>query len=570
MTESSNPSRSESRIIQTLSCNTCKTRKRKCNKQRPKCSLCSSKNLTCEYPDSTSSPRQRHARSQSHVPSYPSPITTSTTTPEQLVSRTNVSLPLNSIFLPSPQDVVPEPVPLHAPLVATNFPAVLYLDSKLAQQFQIEIPQPTTFVSPEISRLLGPRSRWETIAANFFKDTHLWMPIVSKKRFYEHLAGVSCDNQLRSDYALIILCMNLMLWVPGASDPRSSAYLAAKHLYLDLELHGVVSIQVLQANVLLTTFEYGHAIFPSAKISLEACVAYGKLLAINWEAERVKKPFDWVDVEEQNRLWWSIVLLDRVLSIGYTRRPFLTAEALGDVNLPSDDHAWDQGIKPFMPQKKVGDPLSLPDQGIGRFALAAETVRILGQVHSHITAETFGDRLHSEEALLLDSTLRALENIVESEGAQHNSSVMNQATMCSISISMLHEAHASRNTEMSPYFKDNHRVHEANVILAEARKHMTDLPRVKPVHACIKETSPFISLPLYHYARANLRLYQEGGSQETWDRWVANKQTLRDFDARWKAAGELLNLHPKMVGSLRELGAYLRILEAREMSSTQD
>jgi hypothetical protein len=137
------------------------------------------------------------------------------------------------------------------------------------------------------------------------------MPIISKKRFYEHLAGLSCDNQLRSDYALLILCMDLMLWAPGAQDPRSSAYLAAKHLYLDLELQGVVSIQALQAHVLLATYEYGHAIFPSANVSVEACVRYGELLGINWEAEQVKKPFDWVDVEEQNRLWWSIVLLDR-------------------------------------------------------------------------------------------------------------------------------------------------------------------------------------------------------------------------------------------------------------------
>jgi hypothetical protein len=271
----------------------------------------------------------------------------------------------------------------------------------------------------------------------------------------------------------------------------------------------------------------------------------------------------------------------------------LTADALGDVNLPSDDHAWDQGvrlqylpgdashdangfqIKPFRPQKKVGDPQSLPGQGIGRFALAAETVRILGQVHNHITAATFGDRLHSEEALLLDSALRALENVVESEGAQHNLSVMNQATMCSMyesfflswnianmysSISMLHEAHASRNTEMSAYFNDNHRVHEANDILAEARKHMIDLPRVKPVHACIKETSPFISLPLYHYARANLHLYQKDGSQETWHRWIANKQTLRDFDARWKASGKLLNMYLRMVGNLHEIRSVFKDL----------
>jgi hypothetical protein len=57
-------------------------------------------------------------------------------------------------------------------------------------------------------------------------------------------------------------------------------------------------------------------------------------------------------------------------------------------------------------------------------------VRVLGQVHNHVTSDAFGDKLHGEEALLLDRALRALESVVVSEGNQHNLSVMNQATMC--------------------------------------------------------------------------------------------------------------------------------------------
>jgi hypothetical protein len=141
------------------------------------------------------------------------------------------------------------------------------------------------------------------------------MPIVSKKRFYEHLAGLSFDNQLRADYALLILCMDLLIWVPGEQDPRTRAYSAAKHIYLDLEMQGIVSIQALQAGVLLATYEYGHAIYPSASTSVEACVRYGQLLGINWEAKTAKKPFGWVEAEEQTRLWWSIVMLDRYVHL---------------------------------------------------------------------------------------------------------------------------------------------------------------------------------------------------------------------------------------------------------------
>jgi hypothetical protein len=104
---------------------------------------------------------------------------------------------------------------------------------------------------------------------------------------------------------------------------------------------------------------------------------------------------------------------------------------------------------------------------------------------------------------------------------------------------MLHEAHASKNTDLSVYFNETHRIHEANVVLAGARGNMPELVHVKPVHICVKETSPFISTLIYYFGSANLRLYQKEGTQETLDKWVLSKKTWREFDDRWKACGKL-------------------------------
>lgn len=136
------------------------------------------------------------------------------------------------------------------------------------------------------------------------------MPIISKSSLYEHISAPS--GQLRSDYALLVLAMDLICWVPENDDPKTPAYLAAKSFYLDLEIQGVVSLQVLQAEILIALFEFGHAIFPSAAISIEACVRYGCALGINWDAKfPAKRPFSWVAGDEQNRVWWAIVILDR-------------------------------------------------------------------------------------------------------------------------------------------------------------------------------------------------------------------------------------------------------------------
>jgi hypothetical protein len=139
------------------------------------------------------------------------------------------------------------------------------------------------------------------------------MPIISKKSFYDHIHDHS--GQVRSDYGLLLLAMSLICWIPeddDPGDPKTPAYLAAKSFYLDLEIQGFVSLQILQAGLLIALFEFGHAIFPSAAVSIEACVRYGCALGINWGAKfPPKRPFSWVDGDEQNRVWWAVFILDR-------------------------------------------------------------------------------------------------------------------------------------------------------------------------------------------------------------------------------------------------------------------
>jgi len=141
------------------------------------------------------------------------------------------------------------------------------------------------------------------------------MPIISKKNLYEHIRNPL--GQIRSDYALLLLAMDLLCWIPEGSDPRTSTYRAAKSFYLDLEIQGFVSLQVMQAEILIALFEFGHAIYPSANVSIEACVRYGCALGINWDAKfPAKRPFSWVDGDELNRVWWAVIILDRYASQG--------------------------------------------------------------------------------------------------------------------------------------------------------------------------------------------------------------------------------------------------------------
>jgi hypothetical protein len=157
-----------------------------------------SKGLSCRYP---SFGRRTH-----HEPQYPSPQSTASS------SAVSVHNPATG----------PTPSP-------NNFPAVFYLDWNIFQRCQVEIPKPNLPLPSNISNLIGNAESWENIATEHFSTTHTWMPIISKKSFYEYIRNPS--GQIRSDYALLILVMDLVCWIPETNDPRTSTYLAAKSFY---------------------------------------------------------------------------------------------------------------------------------------------------------------------------------------------------------------------------------------------------------------------------------------------------------------------------------------------------
>lgn len=171
----------------------------------------------------------------------------------------------------------------------------------------------TTIPIPaHVTAIIGNVTNIRIFASHFFDTIQSWMPIISKKRFYDHYLHPL--SQPRADLALLFLCMKLIISIPPkhTKNPQTPTYLAAKQFYLEVETAGIFSIQVLQAGVLISLYELGHAIYPSAFFSIGACARYAYALGIDGNAtSQVSKPFTWVEQEERRRVWWAIVILDR-------------------------------------------------------------------------------------------------------------------------------------------------------------------------------------------------------------------------------------------------------------------
>jgi hypothetical protein len=100
------------------------------------------------------------------------------------------------------------------------------------------------------------------------------MPIVSKTRLHGKLLNPLAPR--RSDVALLLLCMHLIAMLPAEVPmSRTPEYIAAKRFQSEPEGSGAFSPQDLQSGVLIALYEYGHAIYPAAYLTIGGLATYG-------------------------------------------------------------------------------------------------------------------------------------------------------------------------------------------------------------------------------------------------------------------------------------------------------
>ncbi len=133
---------------------------------------------------------------------------------------------------------------------------------------------------------------------------------------------------------------------------------------------------------------------------------------------------------------------------------------------------------------------------------------------------------------------------------------------------ILHEAHILKQTGMADSFNHANRARKGADLVAKSREEVPESSLQRSIHSCVEDASPFLTPLLYLGAVAMLRIYRKEGSQESLDQLTTMKAALKDFDHRWRASGRS---HLWFVGALAygEKGAYLEILEAREISQLQ-
>ncbi|OGM49469.1 fungal specific transcription factor [Aspergillus bombycis] len=365
-------------------CVSCRTKKRKCDKLLPECSLCVRTCRTCHY---TGTPRlpptadefaalqERFAELEDRLHTS-SEHTDSVSGPGSVSGAGSFATETSAITWLSKG--------------STGFPSALFLDLDCYKWSNMQLPRPAVNIPMEVLEILAQQNTVLETLPLYFGTIHRWMPIVSKKRLE---LGISLQNS-GPDLAMLFLSMKLNISPPPAEDiGAKSLYSTAKSFLATLEAGGVVSLAYLQAMILVAVYEYSHSIYPAAWMTVGACTRLAELLGLSSGTDSMKimgRITTWTEVEERRRAWWAIYVLDRVISVGSRRRIFFP-EPANDHILPVDDEAWDSGNVTNIVQHSCTVPLSTH---VSSFARLCQSAMFISRVVAY--------RSRAQAALVLD------------------------------------------------------------------------------------------------------------------------------------------------------------------------
>ncbi|QYT03038.1 Zn(2)-C6 fungal-type domain-containing protein [Trichoderma simmonsii] len=516
----------------STACVSCKVQKRKCDKATPKCLQCSIRSCECIYPRRTGKVSRKISSSRID---------------RDLAADNSLSPTPGLLHTDNPCESQ-NANELWAPRV--EFPSVYFVDRYVFQQHRIHVPTACPGTSAFPTGFIGAtQAEQDSYVSAFFNGVHRWLPVLDEERFRARLLGKT-PAELPADVALLLLCMKLITSAPSESSrngTRTALYLAAKQGFLNLEMAGVLSVECLEAGLLISLYEINHAIYPSAFLSVGACTRYGQAMGFGGLNNlKLRPPYNRSELEESRRLWWAVVLLDRCLNLA-------SPSQLASVHDPPDDgsmviHDDETAIANSFGFSKFGRR----DQGCP--ALIAQATRLLGKVLRHtsnsycseMNLRAHGLELESplrqrqeKESSQLGRTIASLIDAAETEARKWAVPIEEQLMICYSSLLALYNH--------SEACKGDHAQWDEQTLAAVETTRAAVIERCRDLlsdpGSSLESISPFFLHCIYMVAI----LGQPEPQSAIATRDVLVK-ALRPLERRWQAAG-----------------VYIEILEARDI-----
>ncbi|KAH8901211.1 hypothetical protein GQ53DRAFT_4360 [Thozetella sp. PMI_491] len=472
-------------------CSFCSRRKIRCLRELPACSSCKLNKRQCSYQKLTP------------VSSEPSPETAVAT------NRHEPDLPYDR--------------------EERNRVAIRYLDHTLFLQgpAPVSLPLTATAQIPSYAKaLVGDGTAAQQIARRYHELVHPWIPIVSKRKVYNHLLNPLLPP--RVDAVFLLLCMKTLAF-PGDGNPFTPEYRAAVRLFSEIQQAGILSGEALQGCILLGAYEHGHSMYPSAHVTVGTCIKLATALGMNWRtfASGQLENCIWIDKEEGTRTWWSIYLLEQLGRIGNPQQPSLIADPELTAPLPCTEEEW-SGQVPIRAQST----LLSPPESLGRYAGVVQASYLLSRVFRHVTDISVPIDFRRQEVEQLDNTLHALIRYSESNQGTLYSIICYQTALSFCGLYILYAPYLEVNPQDPLHQK-------ARAVCANAASVALEVARI------------YLSPDTSYLAHGDIPafvapwLYKTGAwfiQEESLDDLAVVERALQKLDTKWRAAGTYLQL----------------------------
>jgi hypothetical protein len=516
-------------------CLPCRKQKRKCDKALPSCSLCRRMARACDYSEIVTTPtaddfamlRHKLAELEARLG------------PERIQQHPSGNEPTRSMERSSESDNEPS-----MDRDSTVFPVAFFLDSEIYTEARMTVTKPSFPVPNEVTSALGTSILdIRDIVERYFANVHLWLPFVSRKRMQLTLSNPGLE--LSSDLALLLLSMKLVIHVPpaGTAGVNSPLYNLTKRYYSTVESMGLISCQSLQANLLIATYEIGHAIYPAAYLTTGNCARLGHMLGLHDRRNCIqitRRPGAWAEVEEQKRTWWVVMLLDRYVNLGSRSHPLATDDPARTDVLPADDTHWDEGEMATSEPLYVSSPTNVPG---GPFARTCQAAHLLGRLIRLQNDRVIDAPLRFREAIQLQRTLQALANLLPTDVQTSPEVYGTPLALCYSSMMHLCDAFCCTATN-----RGEHTVEETEmqtIAIACLKSVVGDVAHLGQLLSPSLAQNPASFSPLvgdciYSAAATYAWLVHEHGSPEMAEAYHTLRKVLQAMNSRWRAAGQYL------------------------------
>ncbi|KAM0245403.1 hypothetical protein ACHAQJ_010574 [Trichoderma viride] len=443
--------------------------------------------------------------------------------------------------------------------------AIRFLAPKVFREAQPEISRLDTPIPSDVAAYVGDSQQVCDMAISFFSSS-LWMPIICRKSFFGMVLNPLSPP--RPELVLLALCMKLFCTpLPSDSgDGQTALYRAAKRFHLKLETAGVMSIRVLQAGVFIAIYETGHAIYPAAYFTVGACARYGAALGLDklmkdlmGDGELSKS---WIEIEEMRRVWWGVLILDRLLNLGCPSRCLATRDPSFDNYLPVDDQLFSDG------KTKPEDVVSISvgfSLKMGIFARTAQSMYLISQVLQSLAPTQPQHKTESiarlkEDTSQLRRTLESLVQAAEEEASARHLTYCCQTAVCYCGVLLLQDHYWQLLGIGSNQDAYDHMFPETQPVLDVIWLMASDLRNEVAEGELLDDRfSIFLMQIIYQAASVILTIGQGNPDQACKEKIDTFKWLLQHMRTRWRVAGvylTILNAHEVALTSATRVTLY--------------